>query len=353
MNKAKLATTSDPRWEAVMTRDSSANGSFVYAVKTTGVFCLPSCPSRRPKIENTLFFATNEEAMQAGFRSCQRCKPDHLPLDVKQQNLVADLCRFIRDAEQAPSLADLSERAGLSSYYLHRLFKQVTGVTPKAYAKANRIERVRNSLIKSKNVSDAIYDAGYQSNSRFYAEANQSLGMQPKKYSAGGKDTEIYFALGECSLGSVLVAQSERGICAIALGEDPDLLLQELQTQFSQAKLIGGDVNYENTVAQVIGFIEHPRATFDLPLDIRGTLFQQKVWQALQKIAPGQTLSYSELAALIGSPKASRAVASACAANVLAVAIPCHRIVRSNGDISGYRWGVERKRALLDYEHNS
>lgn len=349
MNKAHTAN-SDPRWLAITARDSRANGSFVYAVKTTGIFCLPSCPSRHPKIENVLFFAGNQQAIAAGFRACQRCKPDHLPLDVKQQNLVSDLCRFIVDAEQAPTLDELSEYAGLSSYYLHRLFKRITGVTPKAYTKAHRIQRVRSNLAQGKNVSAAAYDAGYQSNSRFYAEANQSLGMEPKKYRAGGKDTQIYFALGECSLGSVLVAQSERGICAISLGDDPDVLLQELQEQFSNATLIGGDANYETIVAQVIGFIEQPRPHFDLPLDIRGTIFQQKVWQALQKISPGQTLSYSALAQLIGSPKASRAVASACAANTLAVVIPCHRIVRNNGELSGYRWGVERKRALLEKE---
>lgn len=343
-------TNSDPRWLAIMARDASANGSFVYAVKTTGIFCLPSCPSRHPKIENVLFFADNQNAITAGFRACQRCKPDHLPLDVKQLNLVADLCRFIVDAEQAPTLDELSEYASLSRYYLHRLFKVVTGLTPKAYAKANRVKRVRSGLAQGKNISAAAYEAGYQSNSRFYAEAKQSLGMYPKKFRSGGKDIKIYFALGECSLGSVLVAQSEHGICAISLGDDPNVLLQELQEQFSNATLIGGDANYETTVAQVIGFIEQPHATFDLPLDIRGTIFQQKVWQALQKISPGHIVSYSELAQLIGSPKASRAVASACAANTLAVVIPCHRVVRINGDLSGYRWGVERKRALLENE---
>ncbi len=336
-----------------MARDAKANGSFVYAVKTTGIFCLPTCPSRRPKFENVLFFATNEEAVQAGFRPCQRCKPDHLGLDAKQQNLVADLCRFIVAAEQAPSLAELSVRAGLSAYYLHRLFKRITGVTPKDYARANRIERVRESLKNSSTITHAVLDAGYNSNSRFYAESNQLLGMSPKDYKAGGMNTKIYFAIGECSLGSVLVAQSDKGICAIALGDDPAILLNELQEQFSTAQLIGGDKHYETLVAQVIGFIEHPSDTFAFPLDIRGTLFQQRVWQALQTIKPGQTLSYSELAERIGSPKAVRAVASACAANVLAVAIPCHRIVRNNGDLSGYRWGVERKRALLEVERSS
>lgn len=346
----KNEKSTDPHWAAVVARDASANGKFVYAVKTTGIFCLPSCPSRRAKFENILFFATVDEAIRSGFRACQRCKPDQLPLESQQREMIIDLCRFIVSAEQAPSLAELSERAGLSSYHLHRLFKRVTGVTPKAYAQANRMQLVRNSLSRKNKVIDAVYDAGYNSNSRFYAESNQLLGMAPTQFRAGGKDTEIYFALAECSLGTVLVAQSERGICAISLGDNPNTLLDELQQQFSTAKLIGGDPNYEKQVAKVIGFIEHPNTTFDFPLDIRGTLFQQRVWQALQTIAPGQTTSYSEIAQRIGSPKAVRAVASACAANVLAVVIPCHRVVRINGDLSGYRWGVERKRTLLERE---
>jgi AraC family transcriptional regulator of adaptative response/methylated-DNA-[protein]-cysteine methyltransferase len=340
-------TSIDPRWAAVIARDVNANGSFVYAVKTTGIYCLPSCPSRRAKPENVLFFATSSEAVSAGFRACQRCKPDQ-PTQVNE--LIVDLCRFIVNADHAPSLAELREHAGFSSYHLHRLFKRITGVTPKAYAQAHRMQRLRNNLTPNSTVTDAVYAAGYNSNSRFYAESNQLLGMAPKQYRARGSNTEIYFAIGECSFGSVLVAQSERGICAIALGDDPTVLLNELQEQFSSAKLIGGDADYEKIVAQIIGFIEHPTDTFDLPLDIRGTVFQQRVWQALQTIKPGQTVSYGELAQLIGSPKAVRAVASACAANVLAVAIPCHRIVRNNGDLSGYRWGVERKLALLTRE---
>ncbi len=360
MNKPQHTNTSvassDPRWVAVISRDMTKGDSFVYAVTTTGIYCLPGCPSRLPKAENVIFFATREAAANAGFRACKRCSPDSSSLKTQRQNLVEELCRFIQDAEQTPSLAELSARAELSPYYLHRLFKQITGVTPNAYARMNRIKRVRAGLIpgtnNKENISATAYAAGYQSNSRFYAEATQSLGMEPKKYRAGGMNTQIYFALGECSLGSILVAQSERGICAISLGDDPDVLLEELQTQFPHATLIGDDTHYEVLVAQVIGIIEQPHTPFDLPLDIRGTLFQQKVWNALQKISPGQTLSYSQLAELIGSPGASRAVASACAANVLAVAIPCHRIVRSNGELSGYRWGVARKQALLKREQN-
>lgn len=342
--------TNDPRWAAVRARDANADSTFVYAVKTTGVYCLPSCPSRRAKPENVLFFDTADAAIAAGFRACQRCKPEQPALASQHNDIVVDLCRFIVSAEQEPTLANLSERAGISSYHMHRLFKRITGLTPKAYAQAHRMQRVRNKLTHNNKVTDAIYDAGYNSNSRFYAESNQLLGMAPMQYRAGGNNTEIYFAIGECSLGAILVAQSERGICAIALGDDPTLLLNELQQQFSTAKLVGGDKDYETVVAKVIGFVEHPTATFDLPLDIRGTVFQQRVWQALQTITPGKTASYSELAQRIGSPKAVRAVASACAANVLAVAIPCHRVVRNNGELSGYRWGVERKRTLLERE---
>ena len=346
----KNEKSTDPRWAAVVARDTNADGSFVYAVKTTGIFCLPSCASRQAKFENVLFFATNDEAITAGFRACQRCKPEQQSLHAQQAEMIIDLCRFIVNAEQAPSLAQLSERAGLSSYHLHRLFKRATGLTPKAYAQAHRIQRVRTKLTRSNTVTDAMYDAGYNSNSRFYAESNQLLGMAPTQFRNGGSDIEIYFALAECSLGSILVAQSSRGICAISLGDDPRILLEELQQQFSTAKLIGGDANYEKMVAKVIGFIENPNTNWDLPLDIRGTVFQQCVWQALLTIGPGQTTSYSDLAQRIGSPKAVRAVASACAANVLAVAIPCHRVVRMNGDLSGYRWGVERKRTLLNRE---
>lgn len=342
----------DPRWQFVVTRDHTADGSFVYGVKTTGIFCSPSCPSRRAKPENVLFFLTAEDAVDSGFRPCQRCKPDQLQHN-QHNDMIVNLCRFITRAEQEPSLTELSALAGISTYHLQRLFKRATGLTPKEYARAHRVKQLQQSLKQSDSVTQAAFNAGYNSNSQFYAESQQVLGMSPKKYKVGGKDMDIYFAIGECSLGSVLVAQSERGICAITLGDDPTLLLNELQTQFPNANLLGGDSNYETMVAQVIGFIENPALLFNFPLDIRGTLFQQQVWRALQAIKPGETLSYSQLAERIGAPKAVRAVASACARNVLAVAIPCHRIVRNNGDLSGYRWGVERKQKLLEMENVS
>ncbi|HJV60133.1 MAG TPA: bifunctional DNA-binding transcriptional regulator/O6-methylguanine-DNA methyltransferase Ada [Albitalea sp.] len=347
------ATVADPRWPAVVARDAHADGSFVYSVKTTGVFCRPSCAARPARPENVAFHASVEEALHAGFRPCKRCKPDQ-PANAAQELAakVAALCRFIESAPQPPTLDDLAERAGWSPWHLHRLFKQVTGLTPRAYAAAHRAQRVREALDAGRNgsVTEAIYDAGYNSNGRFYAESDALLGMTPSAYRAGGADTDIRFAIGQCALGAILVAQSARGVCAIALGDDPQALARELQDRFPQARLIGGDAGFERLVAQVVGFVEAPGIGLDLPLDVRGTAFQQRVWQALRQVPAGQTASYAEIAERIGAPASVRAVAQACAANTLAVAIPCHRVVRRDGALSGYRWGVERKRALLERE---
>jgi AraC family transcriptional regulator of adaptative response/methylated-DNA-[protein]-cysteine methyltransferase len=296
------------------------------------------------------FHATAAEAERAGFRACLRCKPDQMSLAVRSAAVVADLCRVIEAAEQPPTLAELARHAQMSPHHLHRVFKSVTGLTPKAYARAHRARRVREELGRSGTVTGAIYGAGYNSGGRFYADAGQLLGMTPTSYRAGGAGAEIRFAIGQCSLGAILVARSERGVCAILMGDDPDVLVRDLQDRFAQARLVGGDAAFEQWVAQVIGFVEVPRTGLHLPLDLRGTAFQQRVWQALRDIPSGQTASYTEIADRIGAPKAVRAVAQACAANPLAVAIPCHRVVRSDGSLSGYRWGVERKRALLERE---
>ena len=262
--------------------------------------------------------------------------------------LVAQACRSIEGAERLPSLDELARQAGLSPFHFHRVFKATTGVTPKAYADAHRANAVRATLSRGKaSVTEAIFDAGFNANSRFYEHADAMLGMKPTQYRAGGVDARIEFAIGESSLGAILVARSQRGVCAISLGNDPDALLRELQDRFPRADLIGGSTDFEGLVAQVVGLIEQPNIGIDLPLDVRGTAFQQRVWQALRDIPPGQTASYAQIAERIGSPKSVRAVAGACAANTLAVAIPCHRVVRSDGALSGYRWGVERKRALL------
>jgi AraC family transcriptional regulator of adaptative response/methylated-DNA-[protein]-cysteine methyltransferase len=343
-------TERDPRWAAVVARDPRAEGSFYYSVKTTGVYCRPSCASRRARPENVEFHATREDAERAGFRPCKRCKPGQ-PSQLEQHAAtVARACRLIEVSERAPSLEDLARQAGMSPFHFHRVFKAVTGLTPKAYAAAHRARRVREHLGRSATVTEAIYDAGYGSNGRFYEESGRVLGMTPTRYRAGGVDTVIRFALGQSSLGAILVAASERGICSILLGDDPDALLRELQDRFPKAELIGGDAVFEKLVARVVGLVEAPGVGIDLPLDVRGTAFQQRVWQALRAIPAGSTASYSEVAARIGSPKSVRAVAQACAANPLAVAIPCHRVVRNDGGLAGYRWGVERKRTLLARE---
>ncbi|MBK8336047.1 MAG: bifunctional DNA-binding transcriptional regulator/O6-methylguanine-DNA methyltransferase Ada [Sterolibacteriaceae bacterium] len=344
------ATLNDPRWAAVVARDATADGRFVYSVKTTGVYCRPSCGARRARPEHVAFHATAADAEHAGFRPCKRCMPQQEPPAGQRALRVAALCRLIEQSETVPTLAQLARHAGLSAGYLQREFKAVSGLTPKAYAAAQRARRVRAELLRRGSVTDAIYGAGYSSSGRFYDNANQVLGMTPTRYHRGGEDTAIRFAIGDCSLGAILVAASERGVCAILIGDDPETLARDLQDRFARAELIGGDAVFEQWVAKVVGLVEAPRLGLDLPLDVRGTAFQQRVWQALRDIPPGATASYSEIARRIAAPKAVRAVARACAANTLAVAIPCHRVVRTDGSLSGYRWGVERKRALLERE---
>lgn len=347
------AVTDDPRWAQVVARDRSADGLFWYSVATTGIYCRPSCPSRLANPRNVRLHETTAAAEAAGFRACKRCNPNGLSIDAENAVLVEKACRMIEEAEEAPSLATLAASAALSESYFHRMFKTCTGVTPKAYASARRAARVREELRSADTVTQAIYGAGYNSNGRFYAASGEILGMTPGRYRSGGADEELRFAVGACSLGAILVATSAKGVVAILIGDDPDALTRDLQDQFPNANLIGGNATFEATVAQVVGFVEAPQIGLDLPLDVRGTAFQQRVWQALRNIAPGATATYTDIAARIGAPKAVRAVAGACAANALAVAIPCHRVIRHDGALSGYRWGVERKRDLLRRESQS
>ncbi len=343
-------TGDDARWLAVTNRDRRADGTFWYSVRTTGVYCRPSCPSRHPRRENVAFHADRTSAERAGFRPCKRCRPDQPSLAQRHADIVARACRDIETAEEPPALAQLARTAGMSPFHFHRVFKSVTGLTPKSYATAHRARRAREKLAGGRTVTEAVFDAGFNSSGRFYENANQVLGMTPADFRAGGTNTEIRFAIGQCSLGAILVAQSRRGVCAILLGDDPETLLNDLQDRFPRATLVGGDRDFEKLVARVVGFVERPELGLDLPLDIRGTAFQQRVWQALRKIPAGATRSYAQIARKIGAPKSVRAVAQACAANALAVAVPCHRVVRSDGNLSGYRWGIERKRALLARE---
>lgn len=344
-------TSDEARWQAVQSRNRLADGHFVYAVKTTGVYCRPSSSARLPQRKNVVFFDTAQDAEAAGYRASRRAQADQTVAADERAELVARACRQIEAAPTPPSLDELAAQANMSPFHFHRVFKAETGVTPKAYASAWRARKLRDELGASgTSITDAIYTAGFNSNSRFYEASEQLLGMRARDYRAGGQGAVIRFAIAQCSLGAILVAQSQRGICAIMLGDDPDTLLRNLQDQFVRARFVGGDAAFERVVAQVIGFVEAPSIGLNLPLDVRGTAFQERVWQALRDIPPGTTVSYGDIAERIGAPTAVRAVAQACGANRIAVAIPCHRVVRRDGDLSGYRWGVERKRQLLEKE---
>ena len=342
--------TDDERWAAVVARAHEADGHFYYAVRSTGVYCRPSCPARTPRRANVSFHATALDAEAAGFRACLRCRPGAPPLAERQAEAVAQACRLIDAAEDEPDLASLAAACGMSRFHFHRVFKAHTGITPKAYAAARRAGRLQQGLAQAGSVTAAAYDAGFNSSGRFYAASSGVLGMTPRRYRTGGGGEAIRFAVAQCSLGALLVAATDKGICCILLGDDPEPLVRDLQDRFPKADLIGAEPAFERTVAQVVAFVEAPRIGLDLPLDVRGTAFQQRVWQALRQIPAGQTVGYAELAARLGMPQGARAIAGACAANPVAVAIPCHRVVRNDGSISGYRWGVERKQALLRRE---
>lgn len=354
MNTTLAYETEDDRWTAVQTRDVAADGQFVYAVRTTGVYCRPSSTTRLPKRENVEFFDTAAAAEAAGYRCSRRAHGDQTSAAAGRAALVAHACRMIETSETPPQLDDLAAEVGMSPFHFHRVFKAETGLTPKAYSSAYRARKLREELSNpDASITNAIYDSGFNSNSRFYETSDQLLGMRARDYRAGGAGAVIRFAVGQCSLGAILVAQSQRGICAILLGDDPDQLVRDLQDQFPKAEVIGCDDEFEQLIAQVVGFIEAPSIGLHLPLDVRGTAFQERVWRALREIPPGTTVSYTEIAERIGSPKAVRAVAQACTTNHIAVAIPCHRVVRRDGDLAGYRWGVDRKRELLRREANA
>lgn len=351
MNTRSGRTEQDPRWQIVVSRDADADGRFVFAVRTTGIYCRPSCPSRRANPANVVFYDEPGAAEAAGFRPCRRCNPNGRTVAQANAEIISEACRIIEASEELPKLDDLAARVGFSTHHFHRQFKAITGLTPREWGAAHRARRVRAELLDKENtVTEALYDAGYNANSRFYEKSNEVLGMTPTAFRKGGKDTEIRFAVGECSLGAILVAESDKGICAIAMGDDPQLLVQDLQDRFPKADLIGGNAGFEKRVAQIVGFVEAPKIGLDLPLDIRGTAFQQLVWQALREIPVGETATYTDIARQLDAPRSVRAVAQACASNKIAVAIPCHRVVRNDGELSGYRWGIERKRALLNKE---
>lgn len=350
-DKSTLAAGSDAaRWAAVLARDKSADDTFVFSVKSTGIYCRPSCPARRAKRENIAFHATPAAAEAAGFRPCKRCRPDQKSLDARRAEIVAAACHALETGYEVPSLDELAKTSGLSRFHFHRIFKDLVGVTPKDYATAQRRKNVRQELKRSASVTDAIYSAGFNSSARFYEHAVESLGMTPKRFRAGGKHELLSFAFGHTTLGDILVAASAKGVAAILIGDDRDQLVSDLRKIFPKADLAVGDADFEKTVRRVINLVERPELPVDLPLDIRGTAFQQRVWKALQAIPLGATASYTEIADEVGHPKAVRAVARACATNPLAVVVPCHRVVRADGSLAGYRWGVERKRMLIARE---
>ncbi|HEY3658315.1 MAG TPA: bifunctional DNA-binding transcriptional regulator/O6-methylguanine-DNA methyltransferase Ada [Steroidobacteraceae bacterium] len=347
-----VSAQDDARWSRVLSRDKSADGQFWYSVVTTGVYCRPSCPSRAANPKNVRIYGASADARAAGFRPCKRCNPDGLSRDAENTAIVAKACKLMEGGDAAPSLEEIAAAVEMSPSYFHRLFKRKTGLTPKEYAVAHRAGRVRDKLQNGPSVTQAIYDAGFNSNSRFYEQSKNILGMTPAQFRTGGANEELRFAVGQCSLGAILVASSKKGVVSILIDEDPDTLVRALQDQFPKARLVGADAEYEQLIARVVGLVESPGIGLDLPLDVRGTSFQQRVWQALQTIPAGETATYSEIARRIGAPDSIRAVAGACAANKIAIAIPCHRVIRSDGALSGYRWGVERKRALLVREGN-
>ncbi|HVL58527.1 MAG TPA: bifunctional DNA-binding transcriptional regulator/O6-methylguanine-DNA methyltransferase Ada [Burkholderiaceae bacterium] len=346
------AAHEDPRWRAIRDRDRSADGRFVYAVVTTGVYCRPSCGARLPRPQNVRFLGGPDEARAAGFRPCKRCLPDDQSPPQRQAAAIAAACRMLEDSSAATPLAQVAARIGMSRYHFQRVFKSITGLTPKAYQQARRRDRMQVELQRERTVTDAIYEAGFNSTSRFYDQVGKVLGMTPSDYRNRGSGQRIRYTVAASALGPMLVAATDRGVCAIELSDEPAELVERLRRRFGNAQLSDGDAEFARMVAAVVDFVDQPSRGLDLPLDVKGTVFQHRVWQALQQIPLGETISYAQLALRVGQPQAVRAVARACASNPVALAVPCHRVVGSDGALRGYRWGVARKRALLERERD-
>lgn len=342
-----MQTELQHKWQQVLARDARQDGRFVFAVRTTGVYCRPSCPSRRPRRDSVEFFAGPREAERAGYRACLRCKPTEMPA---QAQYVLRARRLLDQTEHVMTLAQLSKRVGLSPFHLQRLFKRATGLSPREYQSARRMQHVKAELRKRGDVTTALYEAGFSSPSRLYESAGRELGMTPGEYGRGGAGRTVSFAIVNSALGLMLVAATERGLCSVRFGDDASELERELREEFHSAELRRDDSALKHCVEPLLATLRGERTTIDLPLDVRATAFQKKVWEALRRIPAGETRSYSDVAREIGDSHAVRAVARACATNPVAVAVPCHRVVRSDGDLAGYRWGVERKRKLLEQE---
>lgn len=350
--KPMMIDTDERRWQAVCERDARADGQFVFAVLTTGVCCRPTCRSRRALRENVRFYPDVATAQAEGFRPCKRCQPEKSDPQQQKVEKVAAACRLL-EQETPMTLEALARQAALSPFHFHRLFKSVTGMTPKAWQQAWRARRLREALGQAEKITDAALSAGFPDNSSYYQQADAALGMTARQFRRGGEDLDITWVCGDGPLGRCLVAESERGVCAVLPGESDALLCAELASLFPNARLHPGDEAFRQRVAQVFSHLDDHRQPFSLPLDLRGTAFQLQVWQALRQIPAGETRSYRQVAQSIGRPRAVRAVASACAANKLALVIPCHRVVREDGALSGYRWGTARKALLLAREASS
>lgn len=347
--KSRLRITDDDRWQSVVDRDADADGQFVFAVHTTGIFCRPSCRAKHALRKNVSFFADAQQAQAAGFRPCKRCQPDKDSAQQHRLDKIAHACQLL-EQESPLTLDELAQQVAMSPYHLHRLFKATTGMTPKAWQQSWRARRLRDALAKGAPVTEAILNAGFPDSSSYYRQADQALGMTARQFRKGGDNVSVRYTLTDCALGRCLVAESERGICAILLGDDDATLVAELHELFPAAQDEAADADFQQHVREVIAVINTRNTPLSLPLDIRGTVFQLQVWQALRAIPCGKTVSYQQLASAIGKPKAVRAVASACGANKLAIVIPCHRVIRNDGALSGYRWGIARKAQLLQRE---
>ena len=342
-------------WQAVLARDSRSNGTFVYAVRSTGIYCNPSCPSRRPQRDQVIFFSEPEAAEQAGFRPCRRCQPGGTVKPESQVELVRRACRYIeQNLDSLPSLASLSAQVHLSPYHLQRVFKRIMGITPRQYAEACRLGRLKAQLKDGEPVTRALYDVGYGSSSRLYERAPSQLGMTPTAYRRGGPGMHIDYTIVDCPLGRLLVAATAKGICAVSLGDDDTVLEAALFSEYPAAEINrdGDEVNLSQWVNALVSHLNGQHPHIDLPLDVQATAFQWRVWQELQAIPYGSTRSYSQVAQALGQPRATRAVARACATNPVPLVVPCHRVVREDGTLGGYRWGLERKQQLLAQEAN-
>lgn len=338
-------------WDAVLARDRNMDGVFLYAVISTGVYCRPTCPSRRPKPENVVFFRSRDAAVRAGFRACKRCKPDRAGAHNPNSELVEKVCRYIDAHPDEPATLEVLSRAiGLSPFHLQRTFKSVTGITPRAYADSRRLQTLKAGLREGHSVTRSLYDAGYGSSSRLYERASAQLGMTPLRYRKQGTGVTIRYTIATSDIGYMLLAATEKGLCSVQFADSERALSEALRREFPQADLVRADRELEGAVGAIRNRLRG-EGTKALPLDIRATAFQRLVWEELQAIPYGATKSYGEIARRIGHPKAARAVARACATNPVAVAIPCHRVVRENGDLGGYRWGTKRKKQLLSLEH--